>query len=426
MVLPFSVFLRSGRPYYYVAFKNEQTGGYLPAISTKKTHEKDAIRQAWVWYRDGIPRKGGSLDLKRQIVRDTIKNSPLSKSDAEYIIGELQRRGLVKVCVFAEAFDSVRFSDYLTEFWDWQRSPYVKEKIRREHSIHRRYVKGMLSTVKQHWVPFFAGILLGEIVPGDIERFAEHLSSLPIGYARKNDIIKSGAVPLRWAFRKEKISQDVTRGLVLFSGKAEERNILTDETAAAIFKLDWPDIRAKAASMTAMVTGLRAGELQGLRVADLGDEYLTVCHSWNRQDKLKTTKNNDARIVEVTFPSVIDFLRDVASLNPHGVSPESYVFWAERSPDKPAEQNIFLKGLRAALVESGMSKEAAKDYVFHGWRHFYTTYMRYKIEDKLLQDQTGHKTLSMLERYSKHRLVGDRDKVRDVQREVFSALLPEK
>jgi len=41
MLQPFSVFLRGNRPYYYVQFKNEETGGYIPAISTKKTNEKD-------------------------------------------------------------------------------------------------------------------------------------------------------------------------------------------------------------------------------------------------------------------------------------------------------------------------------------------------------------------------------------------------
>jgi hypothetical protein len=50
--------------------------------------------------------------------------------------------------------------------------------------------------------------------------------------------------------------------------------------------------------------------------------------------------------------------------------------------------------------------------------------MRNKVEDKLLQSQTGHKTLSMLERYSAHRLCGDRDKIQEAQLDVFSSLLP--
>jgi hypothetical protein len=69
--LPFSVFKRAGRPCYLVAFKNEATGEYFPAISTRKKDEAEAVKTAFAWLRDGIPRKrpenknesrGGNLD----------------------------------------------------------------------------------------------------------------------------------------------------------------------------------------------------------------------------------------------------------------------------------------------------------------------------------------------------------------------------
>jgi integrase len=425
VVLPFSVFARAGRPYFYVAFKNESTGRYLPAISTKKEIKEDAIRQAWVWYREGIPRKGGTLDMQTRTLRDTVRHASISMSDAEFIIAELRRRGLVQSCVFTGSPDSVRFGDYLVGFWDWGCSPYIKEKLRREHSIHQNYTKQMLRTVKQFWLPFFPSALLGELLPRDLDRFVEYLASLPICNARKNVIIKAGTVPLRWAYRKEKIGQDITRGVVLFSEKPAERLILPPETASAIFKLDWSDERAKAANMTAMVTGLRAGELQGLRIRDLGEGRLLIRHSWNRDDKLKSTKNNEERIVELPFPYVLHSLRRVASLNPHGAGSDAFVFWSSLSADKPMEQIRFLLGLRDALLRSGVDEAAAKTYTFHGWRHFFTAYMRNKIEDKLLQSQTGHKTLSMLERYSAHQRSGDRDKIREAQLDVFSSLLPD-
>jgi integrase len=424
MVLPFSVFSRAGRPYFYVAFKNEKTGGYLPAISTKKEIKEDAVRQAWVWYREGIPGKDGALDLKARALRDTIRHAAVSMADAEFIIGELRRRGLVKSCVFAGSPDSVPLHEYLEEFWNWDRSPYIQEKLRREHSIHRNYTQQMLRTVRQFWLPFFPSVLLGELLPRDIDRFVEYLASLPLSNARKNDIIKAGAVPLRWAYRKEKTGQDITRGIVPFSVKPGKRNILPLETASAIFKLAWNDERARVANMTAMVTGLRAGELQGLRMGDLGEDCLYVRHSWNHVDKLKTTKNNEGRVVELPFPSVLQALRNIAALNPHRTGPDAFVFWAGRSADKPMEQVRFVSGLRDALRLAGLDGTVAKTYTFHAWRHFFTAYMRNKIEDKLLQSQTGHKTFSMLERYSAHQRSGDRDKIREAQLGVFSSLLP--
>jgi hypothetical protein len=108
----------------------------------------------------------------------------------------------------------------------------------------------MACIVKRFWHPFFPSVLLGELLPQDLDRFLEYLTPLSLRNSRKNDIIKTGAVPLRWAFRKEKISQDVTRGITIFSVKPAERRILPLETASAIFRLGWNDERARAANMT--------------------------------------------------------------------------------------------------------------------------------------------------------------------------------
>ena len=178
------------------------------------------------------------------------------------------------------------------------------------------------------------------------------------------------------------------------------------------------------ANMLSMVTGMRAGEIQALRVQDLGKDCLYVRHSWNFMDGLKTTKNKDSRRVEVPFPFIIQKLIDLSSRNPHGANLESYVFWAELSLNKPMEAKIFLQDFRAALVETGMNKESAKAYVFHGWRHYFTSYMKGKVDDKVLQGMTGHKTIEMLEHYSDHELPEEKVKLRKAQKNVFGKLLP--
>ena len=107
----------------------------------------------------------------------------------------------------------------------------------------------------------------------------------------------------------------------------------------------------------------------------------------------------------------------------HGAGMDSLVFWAELSPDKPMEAEIFLRDLRAALVKAGMGKESAKAYTFHGWRHYFTAYMRERVNEKLLQSQTGHKTLAMLDHYSDHRIAGDRERIQRAQIDAFGGLI---
>jgi integrase len=432
--LPFSVFKRANRPCYVVAFKNPQTGKYLTPISTRQVTETAAIQTAFEWFRDGIPQQSGkAVDLKQYTLREMAKDADLTEADAIFIIKELQRRGFLKSAVLAGTKQDRDFAEFLTNFWDYDNSPYIKEKLRKNHGIHRRYCLEQSGAIKKYWVPFFSGKLLGEITRQNIETFIEYFETLPqtagtlipLSAKRKNTIIQAGTIALAWAFNKEMIDKDVTQGITWFSGKAAERQILTPELASAIFKITWNDDRARLANMLAMVTGMRAGEVQGLRIQDLGKDCLYVRHSWNRQDGLKTTKTNESRTVEVPFPGIIQDLLTLASSNPHGQGMEGYVFWAEQKADKPMEQAIFNRQLQDALIQTGMSRESAKVYTFHGWRHYFTAYMRERVNEKLLQRQTGHKTLIMLDHYSGHSLSGDREKMRAAQVETFGGLLPE-
>ena len=243
--------------------------------------------------------------------------------------------------------------------------------------------------------------------------------------SRKNVVIKAGTKPLRWAFAKSKIECDPTRGHLLFTDKKKKRKILTPAIAAAIFKIEWKNNMAKLANMLAAVTGMRNGEIIALRYPDICIDFLDVQNSWNGVDKLKGTKNNEARTVEITFQYLINELAYLANQNPFGVSPESYVFWSEKKKDVPNRGRIFVEGLRDALMKIGFSKEESEEYDFHGWRHFYTSYMVKKLDKKLLKSQTGHLTDDMINLYSDHETVGDRELIQAKQRETFAELIPE-
>jgi integrase len=422
--LPFSVFKRAGRPCYLVAFKNEATGDYLPAISTRQRDEAEAVKTAFAWLRDGIPGSEGRTDVRQYSLRAMAKEADITKADAAFICKELSRRGFLKSYVLAESRQAVNLGEFLRGFWDFDRSPYVAEKLRKRHGIHRCYVKKQARDVEKYWIPFFSDKALGEIAWTDVYAFISHLEALPQSPKRKNGIITAGTIALKWAFQRGLIGADASTGHTKFSGDVSERRILTPELAAAVFRVTWDDERARLANMLAMVTGMRAGEIQALRVQDMGRDCLYIRHSWNFMDGLKTTKNNEPRTVEVPFPSIIQELLSLAGRNPHGPSMDSFVFWAELLPSKPMEAAIFLKDLRAALVKTGMGEESAGAYTFHGWRHFYSTYMRGRVNEKLLQAQTGHKTLAMLEHYSDHRKAGGREQIQTAQVAAFGGLIP--
>jgi len=91
-------------------------------------------------FREGIPNKNGVYDIKTLSLRDSIRQASLSRSDCEFIINELKRKELIRSCVYSEASDAVSLAEFLNEFWDFDRSLYIREILRAEHSFHRRYV----------------------------------------------------------------------------------------------------------------------------------------------------------------------------------------------------------------------------------------------------------------------------------------------
>jgi integrase len=416
--LPFSLSKRTGHKFYYVQFKNAN-GKYLPAVSTGQIDKAIALDLSFKWLHEGVPRtcKSGNQKYDRPVpllLNDMIRTVK-SNDEAVYICGELKRLGYIKSYIADGSESAESLISFLSNFWDYDSSPYIKEKLRKNHGIHRNYVTGQKLSVEKYWKPCFGNRLLGEITRHDIDLFTDKLDDMAgrkLSAGRKNIIIKAGTVPLRWAYSKEIIEKDVTRDITWFAGRQRERQLLTPELVRCVFAAEWRDIRAKLANMVAAITGLRAGEIQGLRAGDIGKDCLYVRHSWNPRDRLKPTKNNEVRTVEIPFPFIINELINLACRNPYGANADNYVFWTRKQVDKPIEARIFLKGLRDALVKTGMPRTSVNEYEFHEWRHYFTSYMRDKINLKLLKSQTGHKTDSMIFKYSDHLLPGERELVR--------------
>ena len=420
--LPFSVYKRAGRPYYLVQFKNPQ-GKFMPGVSTKKKTEEEATQVALQWLRDGVPQKTPAFH--ELAIRETVIKIKTSK-EAVTMLTELKRLGWMQGYIMRDTPAAENFISYLKGFWEWDTSPYIKEKLRKKHGIHKSHCKKQSQAVDQYWQPFFKEKYLGEISAVDIDAFITHMGETELSASRKNVVIKAGTKALRWAFSKGMIEQDPTRGHLLFSGDKASRKILTPSAAAAVFRTPWKNERAKLANMLAAVTGMRSGEILALQLKDIGADCLYVGHSWNSLDKRKKTKNLEPRIVEIPFPGLIKGLFEIAQQNPWGVTPDSYVFWSDRNDDTPMQNRVFVIWLRDALVKAGFTTDSAKEYDFHCWRHFFTAYMVKKLDKKLLKGETGHLTDEMIDHYANHQTTGDRELVQAAKLETFAGLLPEK
>lgn len=421
-VLPFSIFKRKDSKFYYVRFFNEITGGYLPAKTTKETSRKKAVETALKWYAVGVDKQGCKKDVKELAIKENIKKSDFTIEELNFFLMEYKKRGLLKGFTIAGSKQDIPAYAFMSDFWTWEKSEYIREKLRQNHSIGKRHVSKMFGAVKNYWREILSNKVLNDVSKQDIKNIVEKLAGLSLSAKSKNDIIRAGTTPLRWAYNNELIENDVTQGIIFFSGISAPRQILTKELAQTLFSIEWNDQRAKLANMLAMCTGLRAGEIQALKLKSLGKDCLYINHSWNFQDGLKSTKNGECRTVYVPFPQVISALKNLGELNPFNQDLEGYIFWST-SPGKPMEQKNWLMELRKALKQIGLSEESSKKYCFHSWRHFFTAYMKNRVDDRILQRQTGHKTLEMLEHYASHELSGEQFLLETEQIKTFGDVL---
>jgi integrase len=400
----------------YVSYKNPLTGKYGTKRSTGTSDPKQAEKIAYKWLITGEAEKKN--DCTQRHLLDAIQLAELTPSDAREIIEILKFKNLISSAVLKSDKANVNFIAFLENFWDYDNSPYIKEKLRKKHGIHKRYVARCSGAIKNYWKPYFGDATLGSITREQLNAFIDKIGTLekPASAKGKNDIIKAGTLALKWAARGEILDKDITSGFLLFSGEEKKREILTPELVRAIYSRKWKSETAKLANILAMCTGLRAGEIQGLRKCDLGESCIYIQHSWNLADGLKSTKNGEARTVEIVFPEVMAALIDLANANPWNEGLEGYVFWAS-VPNKPIEAKGWLKELRLVCKEIGMHDPSW--VTFHAWRHFFTTHMSGKVEDKILQKATGHKTLAMLEHYADHRKPEEITMLKIAQKEVF-------
>lgn len=418
---PFIITKRKESPYYYVRFKNNN-GKYLSWKSTGKADKQEATRLALQWYSTG-KKNADSVDTMQN--KATVKKEiALLNSDTQkYLLEQLKKQGVIKSYVMTGSKTDITLVNYLLDFWNYDTSDYVKEKLRRKQGIGKSHCMARTAHVKKYWEPYFKNKLLGEITRQDIKDFMQYLDGLPLSFGTKNAIIHGGTTAIKYAYQNELIDRDLTQGLIFYSGKYNERAILTPEIVQAVFSLQWNDNRAKLANMLAMVTGLRAGEIKGLKYKSLGQGRLYITNSWSLKDGLKSTKNGENRIVEVPFIKIMQALKELAETNPWNEGLDGYVFYAT-IPNYPMDSKEWLRELRDNLQKIGISKEECKKYTFHAWRHYFTAYMKDKINDKLLQEQTGHKTHAMLEHYADHVLTDDEKKLCNAQVSTFTPLLP--
>ena len=259
---------------FYAELVDPQTGAKLTARSTGTRDRDEALLIIAEWLKSGIPtgkvRKPRPLEAAAGIenIFRAIRKTDLNSDDALRIVQSLKDRGLIDVAAVKSGKGSVLFTEFLETFWDYEASPYVREKRAHKQSIGKRHCYEMMSRIHTYYMAYFAGRALNSITRQDLKDFSLSLTEKrekPEGYKGKfaeklsgsyiNKIMVAGTTALSWAYREGMIPQDVTAGLVRFSDVPEKRGVLSPLESQDLFAHTWRDKRAYVASLLSCTTG---------------------------------------------------------------------------------------------------------------------------------------------------------------------------
>ena len=92
-----------------------------------------------------------------------IKAETLDQQDVRKTEKILVEKGLVSLIVLRSSPKTEPFGNFLTRFWTYEESPYVKERLSYKLKIGRTHTNLSLTRTKRYWISYFQGKTIGPL-----------------------------------------------------------------------------------------------------------------------------------------------------------------------------------------------------------------------------------------------------------------------
>ena len=317
---------------------------------------------------------------------------------------------------------NISFSKYLTDFWSWEKSEYIKECNEiSPNSVGRDHANNMFSCIEKHVVPLFSdSIKLSDIKAKDLKRIIlDYFKSegKDLAPATKNKIISAIKKPCSEAFKNELINSDPSSLLPYFKIlETKKPGLLSEDELSKLLSIlsknamqeiqnkeDPKDLRVFLLVSLAFLTGERPGEIRALSTSSIsigeGNATINVCEAMSRGGERKKPKNNETRINSI--PSEIgSLLLKLASLNPNGDN--GLVFWSPQKPKQPIGASYARELFYSSLEKIGITEADRKKrhLILYGARHYFNNTLRFILSNEELREWMGHSDERMTKNYS--------------------------
>jgi integrase len=301
------------------------------------------------------------------------------------------------------------FGEFARGFWE-SGSPYLENQEGRA-DITPSYIDNCKKMTANQILPFFADWPLEKITYRDINRWLlgfrkrevtvdgrKETKAYKNTYA--NTVLGTLNTMLAWAVEQELLKVNPCARVKRLKNDRKKIEIITVGEVRKLFPKNWKTVwgdkeAAHVANRLASLTGMRAGEIMGLRGEYVFDDYIYVCGSYGEYG-YGPTKTKETRFIPL-IPEMIALLRKLMEKNGKG-----YVFSLDGGA-KPVCRKYFYDEFHRALKRTGIGQEeiTRRGLSIHSWRHFLNTELQMQgLSLQQVQAVTGHKSDQMSEIYS--------------------------
>lgn len=325
----------------------------------------------------------------------TAKSSGCSrKGDAEEWAMEQLRTGKIVVK------SKVTLNHFAADFFSWEGEWATDLRITGKR-LSERQCKEKTMLLNNRILPYIGDERLVDISKARIKDYRNKLFKEGLSGSTINKVLSCLKSILEEAEDRSLIK--AVPKIERVADKPKHRGILTPEEVKILFASEWPDLRGYTASLLAASTGLRLGEIVGLRHDSLKEGYLHIDRSWDITERRlnETTKTGRARFVPI--PNLVEsHLKELIFQYPYKHAPQQFIFFSIRSDSYPIDGRYITRKLQAQLDYIGIGKEEQKNrnIDFHSWRHFFNSALiNARVPIQKVQAITGHLTDEMTSNY---------------------------
>jgi integrase len=309
--------------------------------------------------------------------------------------------------------------DEFTKGWfDYDTCPYLmRRKGRRKISMG--YAHAARNRLDLYILPFFGKVRLDRITDVEIDAWLTGFAGRGLGNNTANGAFNMLAIIMAEAFRKKIIKGNPCKLVDRLMVAEKNVEVLTlAEVKALFFDKDWTELWDNydyyVINKLAACTGMRLGEIIGLRGEYVFDRYIHVCAQYGRfgYGDTKTHRSRDIPIPARMYEDLVPLIK----------KNKSGFLFSKDGGEKPIGRRAVPDALYKALDAIGIDRAERKrrNLTFHAWRHFFNTALLLaNVSASKVKAVTGHVTQKMTEHYT-HFVTKELPEIKEVQDGIFT------